>query len=99
VRLTNTTLVEGKKTSPHLVVLALSTCGFCKRAMTFLQEQGFSFEYLHLDQISPEDKAAIKEQFKSEFELNLAFPTLVIDGKEIIIGFIEVKWREKLGLI
>ncbi len=90
--------VEGKITAPQLLVLTLSTCGFCKRAMLFLENHGFAYDFLHLDLIPLEEKSRIKEEFKSEFGVNLAFPTLVIDGKEILIGYIEAKWQEKLGV-
>lgn len=90
--------VEGSRNEPRLMVFSLSTCGFCKRAMEFLREKGFAFDYLHLDQIPSEEKARLKEEFKSEFGVSLAFPTLLIDGKDVIIGFIEAKWKEKLGV-
>lgn len=90
--------VPGTKSQPKLVVLALSTCGFCKRAMAFLQDQGFSYQYAHLDTLDTEKKAKLKEEFKDQFGQALAFPALVLDDKEVIIGFIESRWREKLGL-
>lgn len=90
--------VPGAKTEPRLIVLALSTCGFCKRAMAFLQDQGFAYQYAHLDTLDSERKAKLKEEFKTQFGQALAFPALVLDDKEAIIGFIESRWRERLGL-
>ncbi len=94
----NLTYVDGEKKSPELVILSLSTCGFCRRSMTFLQEQGFAYSFTHLDGIDAEKKAALKQEFKETFGQALAFPALVFDGKEVIIGFIESRWRGKLGL-
>lgn len=90
--------VDGKVTTPHLLVLTLSTCGFCKRAMLFLENHGFAYDYLHLDQIPLEEKSRIKEQFKEKFGVSLAFPTLILDDKEVVIGFIEAKWQDRLGV-
>lgn len=90
--------VGGSRAGPSLIVLALSTCGFCKRAMGFLQEHGFGYRYVFLDQVDPETKARLKQEFKDRYGVNVAFPTLIIDEKDVIIGFVEAKWKERLGL-
>ena len=42
---------DGDRTSPPITVYALSTCGFCKRSMAFLEANGFAYRFIYLDKI------------------------------------------------
>jgi len=90
--------VPGEKTDHRLRLYALSTCAFCKKAMNYLQEHGYEYEYIHLDQIDFDLKRAAKQELKSKFENLPVFPILTIDDSDAISGFIESKWAERLGI-
>ena len=77
---------------------ALSTCGHCRRALTFLDSKGLSYKYLYVDLIPLETKNAIKAELRSLFNENVAFPFAIIDGREHLVGFIEADWILTLGL-
>jgi glutaredoxin-like protein NrdH len=91
-------VVEGKRRDRDITVYALSTCGFCKRALTFLNDKGFTYKYIHMDQIPLETKNEAKRALKERFKDDVAFPFAVIDGKEHLVGFIEADWVRTLGL-
>lgn len=89
---------EGSRSDHDIMVFALSTCGFCKRALAFLDSQGFSYSYLYVDLIPVEEKNKIKQELKDRFKENVAFPFAVIDGNTHLVGFIEADWRLSLGI-
>lgn len=89
---------EGSRTSHDITIYALSTCGFCKRAFSFLDEKGFAYKYLYLDQIPVDKKNEIKAELKAKFNESVAFPFTVINGETHIVGFIEPDWVRTLGL-
>ena len=79
-----------------LTLLALSSCGFCKSARKYLEDRGLAYRYLELDLLKPEEKAEIKEEFKTKFGRRPTFPSLIIDDKQFLIGFIKAHWDEEV---
>ncbi|MBU0928605.1 MAG: glutaredoxin family protein [Spirochaetes bacterium] len=94
----NYTPVNGEKSSPLVTVYALSTCGFCKRAMTFLQNHGFAYRYVYMDQIPVETKNECKRELKETFKVDVAFPFATVGDSEYLVGFIEPDWKKTLGV-
>ena len=43
--------VEGKGEIEDLTLLALSTCGFCKRARAFLDAEGWAYGFTDIDKL------------------------------------------------
>jgi len=94
----NYSSVEGSRNDKDIVIYSLSTCGFCKRAMTYLKDKGFSYRYIHLDQTPLETKSEVKRLLKASFNEDVAFPFAVIDKESYLVGFIEEDWKRTLGL-
>ncbi len=88
----------GADSGHDLTVYALSTCGFCKRALSFLRDRKIAFKYIYIDELPGDVKEKLKEELRKQFDVKLLFPFLVIDGKESVTGFLEEGWKEKLGL-
>ena len=86
----------GKISDKELTLFALTTCSFCRKARAFLDEQGFTYNYLYMDKIDPELKKKMKIEFADAFDKRMSFPTLMIDGKSILTGFIRVAWEKEL---
>ena len=86
---------EGQKRDRKIIVYALSTCGFCRRGLAFLRENSFQFDFVYMDQISFELKGTIKDALAEKFKERVAFPFVVIDDSDFIVGFNEEKWKEK----
>ena len=85
---------KGSKSEKQLKLFALSTCGFCKKAMTFLEENDTAYDFIYVDTIDPELKARIKEEFSARFGKKMLFPSLVVDDEEYLVGFIRYHWQK-----
>jgi glutaredoxin-like protein NrdH len=89
---------DGEKTSPAITVYALSTCGFCKRSMTFLEANGYAYRFIYLDKIPLESKTEVKKELKEKYKTDIAFPFVTVGTADYLVGFIEVDWKKTLGL-
>ena len=83
--------VEGKKTA-NIMLYALSTCGWCKKTKALLDELGLSYDYVFVDHLQTNDANLAREEI-IKWNPSCSFPTIVIDGKECIVGFQEDKLR------
>jgi glutaredoxin len=90
------TQVAGKNDRHDVEVYALSTCGFCKRALYFLNENHIAYRYVYVDLVSIDVKNQAKEALKAQFAEHVSFPYAVIDGKTTLVGFLELDWRKTL---
>lgn len=89
--------VSGSKTERSITVYALSTCGFCKRALAFLNAKGFAYRYIYVDQLPLATKDEIKRLLKERYKENVAFPFAVVDDDKHLVGFVESDWTRTLG--
>jgi glutaredoxin len=92
-----TTKVSGKNNKHHVLVYAISTCGWCKRAKKFLKDNKIEYEYVDIDLINND----VKEEIKKDITTRggpLAYPTLIIDGKILLTGAPQDKLKEILEL-
>jgi glutaredoxin len=87
--------VEGENRQHDLLLFALSTCGWCRKARNFLDENKLAYRFVYVDLLEGE---AQKEVFQEVVKHNprKSFPTLIVDGKEVIAGFNEDKYAEVL---
>jgi glutaredoxin len=88
----------GKKSPTRILVLALSTCGFCKSALEFLDRNGFDYRFVHVDTLPPAAKSRLREEFSSRFGGKLVYPTMILNESEIVQGFLLPSWERALGL-
>ena len=92
-----TVKVSGKNNKHTVLVYAISTCGWCKRAKTFLNENNVEYEYVDIDLINDEDKQKIRQDIQNRGG-PLAYPTLIIDNKILLTGAPQDKLKEVLEL-
>lgn len=90
------TKVDGDDQRHDIEIYALSTCGFCKRALTFLKERNMAYRVVHVDQVPLEIKNKAKAELAERFKEHVAFPFAVVDGNTALVGFIEADWRKTL---
>jgi len=76
---------------------ALSTCGWCKKTKRFLDSHNVNYEIDYVDLLSGAEKARIMAEME-RWNPRRTFPTVVIDDREVVIGFQEDRLREVLGL-
>jgi glutaredoxin-like protein NrdH len=85
--------IEGKDKG-DLKLYALSTCIWCGKTKKLLADLNVAYDCVDVDLLDYEDQQeALKEMRK--FNPGGGFPTLVIDGKDCIVGFDEEKIKEK----
>jgi glutaredoxin-like protein NrdH len=86
--------VKGKNKG-HIVMYALSTCGWCKKTKRLLNEMGVEYDYTDVDLLEGEKKAKAMEELE-RWNPRRSFPTLVINN-ECIVGYQEEKIKEAIG--
>jgi glutaredoxin-like protein NrdH len=77
--------VEGKKKG-EIVLYALSTCGWCKKAKTLLNELGVDYSFVYVDLLPEPEKVEVVKVIE-KWNPDCSFPTMVIDDKKCIVGF------------
>ncbi len=87
---------KGNKGDKKLILLGLTTCSFCRKAKEFLDSNNFSYDFLYLDKIDADVKKKMKAEFSESFSSRLSYPTLIIDDKELLTGFIRLAWEQEL---
>ncbi len=90
--------VDGPRKEHDVTVYALSTCGFCSRALEFLDQHGVAYRYVHLDTLDPEMKDQVKQTLKETYGERVTYPYTVVNRKEVLKGFIEPNWRMTLDI-
>ncbi|MGC9325186.1 MAG: glutaredoxin family protein [Desulfomonilia bacterium] len=75
----------------------LSTCSHCKATKKLLNDNNVQYEYVDVDLLDMLERARILEEVK-QFNPRCTFPTIIIDGSTIIVGYREDDIREALDL-
>jgi glutaredoxin-like protein NrdH len=89
--------VPGKNNKHKVLLYALSTCGWCKRAKRFLKDNDVEYEYVDVDLCKMEDKKIIRQDIQNRGGI-LAYPTVIIDNNRLLTGPSPDKLREVLEL-
>jgi len=90
---------EGEKKGCKITVYALSTCGFCKRALAFLRDNSVDFEFVYVDKLDRKIRDGVINDLKERFNRRVAFPFLIIDGEECMVGFNTEKYENLLDIM
>jgi len=86
--------VKGKKKG-NIVLYALSTCGWCRKAKDLLGELGVEYKFVDVDLLEGEEREEIMEEME-RWNPQSNFPTIVINNK-CIVGYDEQKIRGAIG--
>jgi glutaredoxin len=87
------THVPGKNQC-EIIIYALSTCPWCRKAKQLLNDQGVEYNYIDVDQIRGQEREDVLNEVR-KYNPALSFPVVVINGKAII-GFKENEIKEAL---
>ena len=77
-------------------IYTLSTCSHCKSTKKFLNDCKVKYEFVDVDLLNGEERAAIIEDVK-KWNPRCSFPTIII-GDKVIVGYKEKEIKEALGL-
>ncbi|MDD5038407.1 MAG: glutaredoxin family protein [Dehalococcoidales bacterium] len=83
------------KNSGHIMLYALSTCGWCQKTKKLLDDLGVAYDYEYVDHLDGDEREkAIKEI--AVWNPSCSFPTVVINSETCIVGYKEDEIREAL---
>ena len=83
------------KDAGQVTLYALSTCVWCKKTRTLLDELGVAYDYEYVDLLQGEAKTKSMNVVR-KWNPACSFPTLIINDK-CIVGFQEDKIRQALS--
>jgi glutaredoxin-like protein NrdH len=85
---------EGTCRKGEIVIYALSTCAFCRKALKFLRENSICFSYIYVDELEFEKKNELKKELKEKYKKDVGFPFLILDDTTVIVGFTEDEYKK-----
>ncbi len=88
--------VEGANRG-DLIVYTLSTCVWCKKTKAFLNDLGIGYNFVEVDKLEGDEREQVLTEIK-QHNPQCSFPTMVVNGKDCIIGYNEQKIKETLGV-
>jgi glutaredoxin-like protein NrdH len=94
----NLTKVAGRNKTHKVVLYAISTCPWCKKAKKFLLDNEIEYHYVGVDLCSREDFDEVQKDIRARGGRPI-FPTFVIDNKTLLTNPEERKIRETLGIL
>jgi len=87
--------VAGKKKG-DIILYALSTCIWCRRTKSLLDELGVEYKYVDVDMLEEDEKDSVKKEIK-KWNPECSFPTMVIDNNSCVVGYEPEKLKQKFG--
>lgn len=91
------TQVAGSHNVGQVILFALSTCGWCRKTRQLLEANNVQYEYIYVDLL----QGAVREEALREMAKwtdRQAFPTVIINGSTVIVGYDEDKLKKGLQL-
>jgi glutaredoxin-like protein NrdH len=79
--------VPGKNVG-DIKVYALSTCPWCKKAKSLLNDMGVEYSFVDVDLLKGEEREKTIGAIK-KWNPSVSFPTIVINDSKCIVGFRE----------
>ncbi len=87
--------ISGSEGRGDLVLFALSTCGWCRKAREFLDSNQLAYRFVYLDKFEGDEQRLVLEEMEKH-NPKRSFPTLVIDDDIVVVGFNEQEYEEKV---
>lgn len=87
--------VEGRDRG-RIMVYALSTCMWCRKAKNLLDRLGVAYSFVDVDLLDAADKEAVKAEVK-RWNPSCSYPTIVIGEARCIAGFDEAEIRQAVA--
>ncbi len=80
----------------HVMLYALSTCGWCRKTRQLLDELGVAYDYEYVDLLMGDRRAQVMNEV-SKWNPVQTFPTVVVNNDKVIVGFREDEIRKALN--
>jgi glutaredoxin-like protein NrdH len=79
----------------RVMLYALSTCVWCKKARSILDTLGVQYDYVYVDLLKDEDRNQAMASVR-RWNPSGSFPTMVINDNKCIVGFKEDEIKKAL---
>ena len=89
--------ISGSHDGHQVTFYGLSTCIWCRKTRSFLEELDVAFDFIYVDLLKGKERDEAKETIR-EWNSAVSFPTIVIDGETSVVGYKPEKLKEALGL-
>jgi len=76
-----------------IFMFTLSTCIWCKKTKALLADLGAAYRYLDVDLVNGPERDEVMNDFMAK-NPETSFPTIVLDGERVILGFDEEEIRK-----
>ena len=83
------------KNAGHIMLYALSTCGWCRKTRQLLDELGIEYYYEYVDHLQGKKREEAMKTVK-HWNPSRSFPTLIINDEKCIVGYREDEIRKAL---
>ena len=80
----------------QIVLYALSTCGWCRKTRELLKEKGVEYHFVYVDLLPADEKDEIMKEL-AHWNPMRSFPTIVFDGRKIVVGYKPEEIEEAIG--
>ena len=81
----------------EVILFALSTCIWCRKAKAWLEEKGIQYQIYHMDLLTGAEREAAMDRIR-KYTDHVSYPIVVIDdGESVIQGFHPERLEEELG--
>jgi glutaredoxin len=90
-------IVHGRQAEHQIVFYGLSTCGWCRRTRSFLEEQDVEFNYVYVDKLQGQERKEALDQVRC-WNSAVSFPTVIVDDSQCVIGYKPEQLKEVLEL-
>jgi glutaredoxin-like protein NrdH len=77
--------VSGKNKG-HILLYALSTCGWCMKTKQMLKDLGVEYDYIDVDLLDEDEKSKVIEQVR-KWNPRSSFPTIVLNNNKCVVGY------------
>ncbi|MFX0060069.1 MAG: glutaredoxin family protein [Candidatus Heimdallarchaeota archaeon] len=86
--------VGGKNDKQDVSIFTLSTCMWCKKCKSFLNDRDIKYKYIDVDKLTTEEKSEILNWLRENYKPDrIAYPFLVCDDK-FVVGYNPNKYEE-----
>jgi glutaredoxin-like protein NrdH len=86
--------VDGEEKG-EIVLFALSTCGWCAKTKNYLAKLGVKYSYVDIDLLDW-NEADLATKIMEEHTDRIAYPTIIINDSECIVGYEPDRIKELL---
>ena len=89
-------LVKGKNDNQDILIFTLSTCMWCKKCKSYLNEHDVQYRYIDMDQVPYDQKARIMDYLNTKYNARVSYPFLICDG-EFTVGYDPNKYDQMIN--